>query len=124
MEDPGGTRFRLYVQPPFVPGYERPETVWLKARPGSIVTGPANARLYCLDALDKTSPYEFPYLPPSPVREHYPPVRPRAIEVVQKEGWQVRADLRIQPAGLKHEIRVLAFERPATTPPPAAEGAR
>src|SRR5260221_13603765 len=64
MEDPGGTRFRLYVQPPFVPGYERPETVWLKARPGSIVTGPANARLYCLDALDKTAPYEFPYLPP------------------------------------------------------------
>ena len=64
MEDRGGTRFRLYVQPPFVPGYEEPETIHLKAPAGSILTGPANGRLYCLDALDKFSPYAFPYLPP------------------------------------------------------------
>jgi hypothetical protein len=24
-----GTRFRIFPQAPFVPGYERPETVWL-----------------------------------------------------------------------------------------------
>jgi len=64
MEDRGGTRFRLYLQPPFVPGYEQPETIALRAPAGSIRPGPANARLYCLDALDKSSPYVFPYLPP------------------------------------------------------------
>jgi hypothetical protein len=63
MED-SGTRFRLYVQPPFVPGYEEPETIRLKAPPGSILTGPSDRRLYCLDALDKHSPYAFPYMPP------------------------------------------------------------
>jgi hypothetical protein len=63
MEE-SGTRFRLYVQPPFVPGYEKPETIRLRAPAGSILAGPSNARLYCLDALDKGSPYVFPYLPP------------------------------------------------------------
>ena len=38
MEDTG-TRFRLYVQPPFVPGYEKPETIRLKAPTGSILAG-------------------------------------------------------------------------------------
>src|SRR5690242_19534896 len=45
MEDTG-TRFRLYVQPPFVPGYEKPETIRLKAPAGSILAGPSNTRRY------------------------------------------------------------------------------
>jgi hypothetical protein len=59
-----GTRFRLFAQPPFVAGYERPETVWLKNTPGSIASGPADERMYVVDALDKPWPYAFPYMPP------------------------------------------------------------
>lgn len=59
-----GTRFRLFAQPPFVVGYERPETVRLRAAPGSIASGPGDARMYAADALDKPWPYAFPYMPP------------------------------------------------------------
>lgn len=59
-----GTRFRLFAQPPFVPGYERPERVRLRAPAGSIASGPGDARMYVTDALDKPWPYAFPYMPP------------------------------------------------------------
>jgi hypothetical protein len=70
-----GTRFLIFPQPPFVPGYERPEVVWLSTPPDQIVAGPANRRLYVVDPLNPKVPYQYPHLPPctGPLR---PPAEP------------------------------------------------
>jgi hypothetical protein len=59
-----GTRFLVYPQPPFVPGYERPETVWIPVAPGQISAGPASRRVYVTDPAYDKEPYAAPYLPP------------------------------------------------------------
>lgn len=59
-----GTRFLVFPQPPFIPGYERPETVWVSTPPGRIRPGPADPRMYVVDPLIDKAPYQFPYLPP------------------------------------------------------------
>lgn len=59
-----GTRFLIYPQPPYVPGYDRPETVWISTDPSAVRAGPADARAYVRDPLFAKEPYEFPYLPP------------------------------------------------------------
>ena len=58
------TRFRLYAQPAFVPGYEEPELVELGPFRPALVAGPRDRRMYVADALDKTAPYAYPELPP------------------------------------------------------------
>jgi hypothetical protein len=58
-----GTRFLLFPQPPILPGFEKPETVWVSTPPSAIERGPADARMYVADAVAKT-PYEFPDMPP------------------------------------------------------------
>jgi len=70
-----GTRFLVYPQPPFVPGYERPELVWLPMAPGRIAAGPASRRAYVRDTILPKEPYEAPYLPPYPGLCH-PPAEP------------------------------------------------
>ena len=68
-----GTRFNLFPQPPWVPGYERAETVTLAAPAGTVGPGPADHRLYVQDPVGKrfayglnTSGYgrSWLYLPP------------------------------------------------------------
>jgi hypothetical protein len=59
-----GTRVRLFPQAPFLPGFGEPEIVWLSPPAGTIQPGPADDRFYVVDAIEKPSPYEFPYLPP------------------------------------------------------------
>lgn len=59
-----GTRFLIYPQPPYVPGYEKPELAWISASPASLRSGPANKRIYVRDPVLTKDPYEFPYLPP------------------------------------------------------------
>jgi len=73
----GGTRFRLYPQMPGLEGFERPETVRVSPRPGTIGPGPFDGAMRVVDAVDKPAPYEFPYMPPyqGPV---FPPARPGA----------------------------------------------
>ena len=51
-------------QPPFIPGYERPETIWVSTPPDRIGPGPADRRMYVIDPLLEKQPYQFPYLPP------------------------------------------------------------
>jgi hypothetical protein len=65
-----GTRVRLFPQAPFLAGFAEPEVVWLSPAAGSVAPGPADDRMYVIDALDKPEPYTFPYLPPyhGPVR--------------------------------------------------------
>jgi hypothetical protein len=70
-----GSRFLLFPQPPFLEGFEEPEVVYVSPPPGSIEAGPGDDRMYVANALDKTRPYEYPYLPPHRGAE-YPPARP------------------------------------------------
>ncbi len=59
-----GTRFLVYPQPPFIPGYERPETIWVSTPPDRIGPGPADRRMYVIGPLLEKQPYQSPYLPP------------------------------------------------------------
>jgi hypothetical protein len=59
-----GTRFLVYPQPPFLPGYEQPEVIWLSTAPGEVRPGPADARAYVVDPAQPKVPYQAPYLPP------------------------------------------------------------
>lgn len=59
-----GTRFRLFPQLPVLPAYREPETVWISRPAGTIAPGPADDRMYVVDAVGKAAPYEYPYLPP------------------------------------------------------------
>lgn len=70
-----GTRFRLYAQPPILKAVGEPETVWISLPPGSIGPGPADRRMYVVDAVGKASPYDFPVLPPWDGPRN-PPVQP------------------------------------------------
>jgi hypothetical protein len=72
-----GTRFRLFAQLPVLDAYREPETVWISRRPGTIVPGPADDRMYVIDAMGKPA-YEYPYLPP-----YVGPACPPAVPSVQ-----------------------------------------
>lgn len=59
-----GTRFAVFPQAPFVPGYEQPEVIWVSTPPGRIAAGPSDDRMYVIDPLLAKAPYHRPYLPP------------------------------------------------------------
>lgn len=67
-----GTRFLIYPQVPHLSDYEKPETVWISSRPGSILAGPSDNRIYVRDPIFNKEPYEYPYMPPY-VGDVYPP---------------------------------------------------
>jgi hypothetical protein len=68
----GGVRFRLFPQPPVLPAFAEPETISVSRAPGSIGPGPSDERMYVADALQKSQPYEYPYLPPYAGAVHSP----------------------------------------------------
>lgn len=70
-----GTRFLVFPQPPFVPGYERPEVVWLSVAQGEVRAGPQDRRMYVASPVDAKRPYRYPDLPPLRMRR-LPPVEP------------------------------------------------
>lgn len=59
-----GTRFLLYPQVPHVPGYAKPEPVWISRSPDQLRTGPEDDQIYVCDPVLPKEPYEFPALPP------------------------------------------------------------
>jgi len=59
-----GTRFRLFAQDPSLEAFREPETVWIARAAGTVAPGPADERMYVVDAIGKRGPYEYPYLPP------------------------------------------------------------
>lgn len=68
-----GTRFRLFPQTPLLRGFEIPEIVWVSKTPDEIGPGPADNRMYVVDAIDK-QPYEYPSMPPFLGDAHLPAV--------------------------------------------------
>jgi hypothetical protein len=71
-----GTRFLLFPQPRFLEAFSEPETIYVSVSPRDILPGPADDRMYVLDAINKT-PYggsnQRPFLGQS-----FPPVQPGA----------------------------------------------
>ncbi|MFQ5932568.1 MAG: hypothetical protein ACE5MM_09180, partial [Nitrospiraceae bacterium] len=68
-----GTRFRLFAQAPVLPAFAEPDTVWISLPPEHVGPGPSDHRMYVVDPIDKTRPYDVPYLPPYDGPAH-PPV--------------------------------------------------
>lgn len=68
-----GTRFRVYPQPKFLPGFAKPVTIHVDSAPGTIRPGPADERMYVVDARNKrpysktgrVPPYTGPRLAPA-----------------------------------------------------------
>ena len=48
-----GTKFKLFAQSPNLADFTRPETVWVSSPKGSLKAGPADRRMYVVDAIDK-----------------------------------------------------------------------
>ncbi|MDQ0322205.1 hypothetical protein QO002_004411 [Pararhizobium capsulatum DSM 1112] len=59
-----GTRFWIYPQPPFIPGYEQPDRVWLNISRDDISDGPSDGSMYVADPLFDKQPYGPSALPP------------------------------------------------------------
>lgn len=59
-----GTRFWIFPQPPFIPGYEQPDRVWLSILPDEIGSGPSDTLMYVVDPLYDKKPYGNSRLPP------------------------------------------------------------
>ncbi len=70
-----GTRFWIFPQPPFIPGYEQPDRVWLPILRDEIGAGPSDSLMYVVDPLSDKQPYGFDRLPPFDGARH-PPARP------------------------------------------------
>lgn len=58
-----GTKFKLFAQSPTLADFSRPETVWVSSPRGSLQPGPADKRMYVVDAVSK-SHYEGDVQPP------------------------------------------------------------
>ncbi len=54
-----GTRFRLFAQARYLPSFSQPETVYVSTPPDKIQVGPADDRMFVVDALSK-KPYGSP----------------------------------------------------------------
>jgi len=86
MAYPGGTRFRLFAQAPFLPPFDEPETVWVSPPAGTVGPGPADGRMYVIDPIGKSLPYgetdgdsgNRAYLMPPWPGPIYPPALPDA----------------------------------------------
>jgi hypothetical protein len=58
-----GTRFKVFPQPRILGIFPEPETITISIPPRMIHPGPADERVYVVDALEK-SPYQLDYRPP------------------------------------------------------------
>ncbi|ACK65398.1 conserved hypothetical protein [Rippkaea orientalis PCC 8801] len=58
-----GTRFLIFPQPRYLPFFEEPEVVYVSVPPQEIQPGPADDRMYVVDAVNK-QPYSFFSQPP------------------------------------------------------------
>ena len=58
-----GTKFRVYPQPKFLPSFSVPETIRVSLPPNQISAGPADNRMFVIDAINKT-PYDVGEGPP------------------------------------------------------------
>lgn len=78
----GGTKFRIFVQPRYVKGFDVPETIRISLKSNEVKKGPSDSRMYVVDAKNKKPytnrgddhpPYKGEYFdPPKPDQDgHY-----------------------------------------------------
>lgn len=92
-----GTRFWIFPQPPFIPGYEQPDRVWLPIPANEIGAGPSDSTMYVVDPLFDKQPYAFDRLPPydgprrAPVRpgpdRHFDNISPNTPEFLPVHAY-------------------------------------
>lgn len=70
---PHGTRFRLFPQLPTLEEQGEPETVWVSPPAGTVLPGPADARMYVVDPIGKEKPYGYYEGPEGEVIHYGPP---------------------------------------------------
>ena len=59
-----GTRFWIFPQAPFIPGYEKPDRIWLPILADEVWDGPSDNAMYVADPLFDKLPYGTTSLPP------------------------------------------------------------
>ncbi len=59
-----GTKFSIFPQPSYLEGFENPEVIHVNVHPSMMNPGPACDRIYAIDPVNKSRPYENLYLPP------------------------------------------------------------
>jgi hypothetical protein len=69
-----GTRFRIFPQPRFLKAFSEPETIRVNVPSNVMQQGPADDRMFVVDAINKL-PYSFFFRPPYRGDKH-PPVQP------------------------------------------------
>jgi hypothetical protein len=69
-----GTRFRIFPQPRFLGAFSEPETIRVNVPPNAMQPGPADDRMFVVDAINKL-PYSFFFRPPYRSDKN-PPVHP------------------------------------------------
>ena len=70
---PGGTRFKLFPQPSFLPSFERAEIVSVSSPAGTVGAGPSDSRMYVVDPIGKAEPYGISREPGRGPRLYLPP---------------------------------------------------
>jgi hypothetical protein len=69
-----GTCFRIFPQPRFLGAFSEPETIRVNVPPNAMQPGPADDRMFVVDAINKL-PYSFFFRPPYRSDKN-PPVHP------------------------------------------------
>lgn len=72
-----GTKFRLFAQARYLPSFKNPETIIVSLSPNKIQPGPADERMFVVNAIDK-KPYSDGGGDPQFSGRQHPPVRPNA----------------------------------------------
>jgi len=101
-----GTRFWIFPQAPFIPGYEKPDRVWLPILADEIWDGPSDNAMYVADPLFDKVPYGSTSLPPFDGARRAP-VQPGPDRHFDNLDWNSRAFLAAHAYACVH--RVLAI---------------
>jgi hypothetical protein len=79
----GGAKFKIFVQPRYIEGFEVPETIRISLKPNEIKLGPSDSRMYVVDVKNKLPygegcPYDpqFFYQNGNPKDEFFDPPEP------------------------------------------------
>ena len=99
-----GTRFRLFPQSPVLKAFREPELVWVSTPPGRIRPGPADERMYVVDAVGKRDPYEWPPNAPPYRGERNPPAAPGADGHFDRLEPDSRAFMAAHVYGALHRV--------------------
>ena len=87
-----GTRFWIFPQAPFIPGYEKPDRIWLPILADEIWDGPSDNAMYVADPLFDKVPYGTTSLPPFDGARRAP-VQPGPDRNFDNLDWNSRAFL-------------------------------